>query len=99
MRVTDLPVSRGKYYLANTGFPTCDTLLKVFDTILQSGAGSVLGRKLLVKILDSTDLSTSIKAIHTQRIIQSLSHLCMQCGILKWQFCIIVHPPKYNMGV
>ena len=26
-RVTDLPVPRGKYYLANAGFPTCDTLL------------------------------------------------------------------------
>ena len=27
IRVTDLPFPRGKYYLANAGFPTCDTLL------------------------------------------------------------------------
>ena len=27
VRVTNLPVLRGKYYLADAGFPTCDTLL------------------------------------------------------------------------
>ena len=27
VRVTDLPVLRGKYYLVHAGFPTCDTLL------------------------------------------------------------------------
>jgi hypothetical protein len=26
-RVTDLPIIQGKYYLADAGFPTCDTLL------------------------------------------------------------------------
>ena len=26
-RVTDLPIIQGKYYLADVGFPTCDTLL------------------------------------------------------------------------
>ena len=33
VRVTDLPVSRGKYYLANTGFPTCDTLLILYQGV------------------------------------------------------------------
>ena len=27
MRVTDLPVPRGKYYLTDAGFPICDVLL------------------------------------------------------------------------
>ena len=33
VRVTDLPVSRGKYYLANTGFPTCDMLLILYQGV------------------------------------------------------------------
>ena len=33
VRVTDLPVSRGKYYLANTGFPTCDMLLILYQCV------------------------------------------------------------------
>ena len=52
---------------------------KAFNTTLQSGAGSIFIKKLLMKSLDSTDPSTSIKAIHMWRVIQSLSCLCMQC--------------------
>ena len=33
VRVIDLPVSRGKYYLANTGFPTCDMLLILYQGV------------------------------------------------------------------
>ena len=33
VRITDLPVPRGKYYLADASFPTCDTLLILYQGV------------------------------------------------------------------
>ena len=74
---------------------------EVFNITLQSGTGSIFSKNLLMIVLNSTDPSTPSTS-------EELFNLCHSCacniiehifGVLKWQFCILVHPPEYDMAV
>ena len=105
VRITDLPIPAGKYYLANAGFPTTTLLMIPFHgkcyylrewghaKTFSMSAYVQLGLLLMPWLYRPQNAEEFFNLQHAYAC-NLIKHIF---GVLKWHFCILVHPPQFNM--